>query len=291
MKRNWIGLSALDVCYDAPDAGGGGGFDPGGDNGDLGGGDPAPAAAPAEPTVYDVSDDSLIRVKGQDKPVKYGEHFRGFQAQATKASQEAARLRQELAQYQQREQQLAAQRQAEARQRASQGQTSTLDRLKELPYLDGATAAQTISEIHREFQQRDQILVAAVQELQRMKQVVSQLNEAHTGQSFEGKISKWVSDLGLPAEAAQTAKLFYLAHEGADLDDQFPEMFREYWENQQKLFQAQQAAKVAANRKQPFLPGRGGAAGPSRPLQLDPAAKSSTIADQLWDMVQAESGT
>ena len=49
------------------------------------------------PTVYDIPDDNaLIRVKGAKEPVKFGDYSRGFQAQATRAAQEAANLRREL---------------------------------------------------------------------------------------------------------------------------------------------------------------------------------------------------
>jgi hypothetical protein len=130
-----------------------------------------------------------------------------------------------------------------------------------------------------------------VQKLQQMDRTLSSLNESHTGSAFEGKVNRWIGDMGLPPEAAEAAKIFYLAHEGDDLDDQFPEMFRAHWESMQKLFEAQRNAKVQAARKAPFVPGRGGQAGPNRPLQLDPKLSARDTADKLWDALQNGEGT
>lgn len=260
-----------------------------GDNGvSAGDGGGAPLDAPAEPTVFDLKDDSLIRVNGADKPIKYGEAFRGFQATATRAAQEAARYKAQIAQYEARERQLEAQRQAEARQRAGQGRVDALEALRQLPYLDGATAANLRETIAGEIQQRDQVLLAALTRMQQMEKVLEQLSNSHTGAAFEGKISNWVKSLGLPPEAAEAAKVFYLAHEGDDLDDQFPDMFRAHWENQQRIFEAQRQAKITAAKKQPFLPGKGGGAGPSKPLALDPRLSAMEVADQLFPLFRED---
>jgi hypothetical protein len=284
MLFNRIGfLAGLDCFYDIPgDTGGGGGADSGSGGGSYGGGDPNP---PAEPTVYEVDDDTLIKPKGSDKPVKYGEHFRGFQRQFTQASQKAARLEREL---QARDERLRQIEQAQQQSRQPQSQQPNLaDQLRQLPYLDGAAAADLTDNILGQFKQRDQILVAALRELQQMKATLGTLNETHSSQTFDAKIDRVLTEGGYPNDprVKKLAQALYLAYEpGPELDSEFPEIWRQYWEDTQAVITAQQAAKVAANRKQPFLPGRGGQAGPSRPIQLDPKLSSQEVADQLWHM-------
>jgi uncharacterized protein YukE len=282
MLFNRIGsLGWLDCFYDAPDGGSGGGSD-GGGGFESGGG--TPSDPPAEPTVYDVNDDTLIRVPGRNEPVKFGEHFRGFQSQFTKASQRAAQLERELAARDARLAEVQRQQQQAQRQGNQPAQPSLADKLGQLPYLDGAAAAEMANSIYGEFKQRDQILVATLQELQKMRNVVNSLNQSHQGSAFEGKISKWVNDLGFPPEAVDLAKEIYLAYEGDDLDNEFPQILQNRWAQLEKLFAARQQAKIAAAKKPPFIPGRGGAAGPSKPLQLDPRLTAQQAADQIWDM-------
>lgn len=284
MKRIGFGyfVSGLDCFYDAPDAGGGGGSDTS-FQGDSGGGDPSPAA---EPTVYEVSDDSLIKLPGQEKPVKFGEHTRGFQSQFTKASQEAARLKRELEQRDQKLRQYEAQQQQFQRQQQGQGQNRPRlsDQLRGMNYLDGEAAATMAEAFEGEIRQRDQILLAALQKVAAMEKTLNTLNESHVGASFEGKINKWLGEIGLPPEAADLAKEVYLAYEGDDLDYEFPQILRNRWEQLQRVFAATQQQKIQAAKKQPFLPGRGGGTGPSRPLQLDPRLSAAEVADQLWPM-------
>src|SRR5690242_20616860 len=89
--------------YSPDDMGGSPGGDTGAvvDSGTSGGG-----TAVAEPTVYEVDDDTLIRPKGSDKPIKFSEHVKGFQANYTKAAQRAAQLERQLQEREQRLQQI-----------------------------------------------------------------------------------------------------------------------------------------------------------------------------------------
>jgi hypothetical protein len=288
MKFRWF-LDPSACLYDAPDSGGGGGDSGGDTSGSFdsgGGGSPEPAV----PDIPEVDDNYTFRLKGQDKPIKLSEYRAGFQSQATKASQEAARLRQEVAQYKQREAQAEQQRQAQARQAAGQGQDNFLASLEQLPYLDGPHAKQVIDRIYGELRQRDQITIAALQELQKMRQTVSSLNEAHVGATFDSKISRWLQEGGYPDNPAakKFAQILYLAHEGQDLDQEFPQLLKQHWGEFQSLIESERAAKVAANRKPPFLPGRGGATGPTKPIQLDPRLTSHQVADQLFDLFREE---
>jgi hypothetical protein len=283
---NRIGFLAFGVFFDAPDSGSGGGAPDGGAD-FSGGGDPNP---PAEPTVYEVDDDTLIKPKGSDKPVKYGEHFRGFQSQFTKASQEAARLKRELQARDERLRQIEAQQQQAARQNQGPAQ-DPYGTLRQAPYLTGQDAADYFERLEGNFQTRDQISLALVKKVQQIERILGGLNESHTGQQFDSKINRWVQELGLPTEATDLAKEIYLAYEGDDLDNEFPTILRNRWEQMVRVINAQQQAKVAAARKQPFLPGRGGTGSPSRPLQLDPRMSASQIAEELFPLFAEDDRT
>lgn len=274
-------LSRLHPFYETPGDGGGGGgqADSGGgttNTGDAGGG------TTTAPTVYDVSDDTLIRVKGQQNPVKYGESIRGLQGQFTKASQRAAQLQKQYddlnARYQQEQQQ---------RQQAPQqgGQPDMYAQLEALPYLNGKEAAQVVRNIGQQFQQRDMVLMAALKQLQQTQTLVNNLNQTHSMQSFDSKINGWVTQGGYPQEAVEFAKVLYLAHEGDDLDQEFPSILANYWAKFGKTYDAQKAAKVQQARKSPFIPGTGGNTAPSKPLDIKANLGSKQLGAQLWDLL------
>lgn len=267
----------LDCYFDAPDGGGGGVADPAA-------GTPSgapPSGAPAEPTVYEVDENTLIKPKGANAPIKFGDHTRGFQSQFTKAAQEAARLKQALQERDQRIAQIeAAQKQAQANQG---GQQDPYAQLRSLPYLSGEEAAGVVQSIGQQFQQRDAILLAALKKLQELSGVVQNLHQSSTMSSFDAKISKWLQDGGYPPEAADLAKDIYLAYEGEDLDNEFPRIFAERWAQVENLIEARRQQKVQQARRQPFVPGKGGAAGPSKPFELPGDANPRQIADLLFD--------
>jgi hypothetical protein len=244
--------------------------------------------ATAEAQPLELDDNAVIRFKGSDKPIPVKD-VRGFQAQFTRASQRAAELERQLqarqAQIQQyeRERAAAAQRQSQSQ---GQSQADVFAALRELPYLDGQTAVQVVEGITNEIRQRDRVLLAALQQMQKMQQVLGRLNETHTNAGFDAKINKWLTDGGYPVEAADLAKEIYLAYEGDNLDQEFPEIFKNRWEQVVRAIEAQRAAKVAQNRRNPFVPGKGGQAGPNRPLQPNPAATAAETADMLWEAMQ-----
>lgn len=259
-----------------------------------GGGTPNPSggtpSAAIEPSAIDVDDNVLIRVKGSDKPVKFGEHVRGFQSQFTRASQEAARLKGELAKRDQRLQQFERERQAaQSRQQGNQG-NELVDQLKTLPYLSGEQAHQVIQGIGEQFKQRDMVLLAALNQVKQMKSVLDGLHGNHINSSFEGKISKWIDEGGYPKELTNWAKELYLAYEGDDLDQEFPRILKERYEEVNKALNAQREAKVRAAR-QTFVPGKGGNGSPSKPLEFKGNESAKDIADRLWSQFGSDSET
>lgn len=281
MKSVWIGLSVLS---EAPGDGGGGGATGGAPDGGQ-------SSTPAAPTAIDMDDNALIRIKGSDKPVKFGEHVRGFQSQWTKAAQKAAGLEKQL---QERNAEIARyreeQQRAQIRPQQGQGQPDPLDELAKLPYLSGQDARRLVQGIGEQIKQRDQVLLGVLKKMQQIQGTVGGLHNASSNQAFEGKITRWLSEGGYPPEAKNLAKEIYLAYEGDDLDDEFPRIFGERWSEIEKIIEARKAAAVAGARKQPFIPGKGGNAHPSKPLDVKANSSSKELADLLFSGM-SETGT
>jgi hypothetical protein len=237
---------------------------------------------PAAPTVYQVDDDTLIQPKGIDKPVKYGEHVRGLQSEFTRAKQQAAQVQRELEQERQLRQRYEAERQRQAQQQKQGQQNDVYESLRSLPYLSGEDAVGVVQQIGQQIQQRDRILMTALQELKSLKEIVGGLHSSSTNASFDAKINKWLSDGGYPAEAAELAKDIYMAYDGDDLDQEFPAIFKQRWEQVQRMIEAQRTAALNRNRQNPFVPGKGGAGRPSAPLQFTGKEDPKEVAERLW---------
>lgn len=235
----------------------------------------------------DLDENRLIRVKGSDKPVKFGEYGKQFQAQFTKASQEAARLRDELAKERAERQRY---EQEKARQGQPPAQKDVYAGLRELPYLSGEEAASMAQSISQEIRERDRITMALVEKIQSMESRLGGLYDNHTTNSFNQKIDKWVTDLGYGPEARDIAQEIYLAYEGNDLDQEFPRIFSERMQQLEQIFENKRRNAVDRARRQPFVPGQGGNAGPSRPLQFKGSESARDITEQMWPLFNA-SGT
>lgn len=245
---------------------------------------------PAQPTVYDLDENALIRIKGQKDPVKFGEYGRSFQSQFTKVSQQRAELERRLRERETRLEQLERERQAAQTQRQSGGQDDIYGQLEQLPYLDGQTAVKVVKSIGQQIQQRDQVLLGALQQMKQMQEIVNRLNSAHTGASFEQKIEKYFQDNSWDPAFKDLAKEVYLAYEGDDLDVEFPRIFGARLEGIEKAFEARRQAAAQKARQNRFVPGKGGNAQPSKPLEIKQDASAKEIADQMWDLFQG-SGT
>lgn len=235
------------------------------------------------PSVIDLAEDALIRVKGSDKPVKFGEHVRGFQSQWTKAAQEAKRLANEVRTRDERIRQYEAERAAwQQRQQNPNGQVDPMAELAARPYLTGKEAAEVVRSMGEQLQQRDQILMGTLKQLQKMQQLVGGLHETHSSSAFDAKIGKLLADNGYSADYTDVAKEIYLAYEGDDLDTEFPNIFNGRVAQLRKAFEAERQAKIRAAKPQPFLPGRGGDGRPSKPFEMKPNASPKEVADELW---------
>lgn len=284
MKRNWLGF---DTCfYDMPDATGGAGGVGAGDGG-------APAAAtdsPAEPSVIDLADDSLVKWPGSDKPTKFKD-IRNFQSQWTREAQRRSAVEKQLAEERALRQRYEQERQ-QAGQRQTQGQEQpdVLAQLESLPYLSGQDAQRVVQNILGQIQQRDQVTMQLARQMAAMKQQLSTVYDSHSTSAFDGKIDKWLTEGGYAPEFRDLAKEIYLAYEGDDLDYEFPRIFAERVEQIEKAFDAKRRQAVDRNRQNRFVPGKGGVGAPNKPMQFKGDESARDIADQLFSTF-SESGT
>jgi hypothetical protein len=245
----------------------------------------------AEPQVIEIADENaLIKAPGLDKPVKYSEHVKGFQSQFTKASQRAAQLEKQLQERDARLKQIEAQQAQAARQTQNQGQNDVYAALEALPYLDGKQAAEVVRGIASELQQRDQFLAGMARYIKQMEAKVSQLYENHTTSNFDSKITKVIGDLGYGPEFTDLAKEIYLAYEGDDLDAEFPNILKQRVDQVEQAIEARKRAALERNRQNRFVPGKGGQAGPNKPLQFKGNESAKDIAETLFATFQG-SGT
>lgn len=237
-----------------------------------------------EPTPIELDENALIRIKGQDKPVKFGEYGRNFQSQWTKAAQKAKALEAELAKERATRERYERERQAAGDRNNPNRNNSDamLESLKTLPYLSGEQAAKVVSDIAGQIKQRDAILLGALKQMEKMQRIVQGLHQNHSTTSFESKIQRWLDEGGYPKEASNLAKEIYLAYEGDDLDQEFPRIFKERWDEIGRIVEAQRQAKLNAARKPAFVPGKGGQASPSRPLTFKGNESARDIAESLW---------
>ncbi len=256
----------------------------------------------------DISDDTLVRIPGQDQPVKYGELYKRLQGDYTKKTQTLA---QQKAQYDKDVAAFNTRKQAEENtlkqtaaallargqggQQGQQGGQDFLTQLASRPYLDGATAAQIVRSIQQEgfgsvvkaIQDRDTIIQNFHQRLGSMQQVLDQLSGAHTETAVGQRLQGWMQQADIPEEAIEFAKDMYSAYEGDDLDNEFPQILADRWNQLQQINAKRRQSQVDAARSGPFpLPGRGGNGTPSRALPTFKGNENAReMADTLWEQL------
>ena len=258
---------------------------------------PALSGGGGAASILELTEDSMVKLPGAKDPVRYGDHYRGFQSEFTKRAQEAARLKQENARLTQQHQDL--QRRIQSQQQPQQQQPNKLQELagslKSLTYLNGEQAAGVVNQVMEHFaaqdkalQQRDMALALMYKQMRQMGATLQTLNGQHTSGQFDAKISKFVKDSGLPEGATNWAKELYLAYEGDDLDQEFPRIMKERWDEITGLHKAAEKQRVDQARQRPFVPGQGGNGVPSKPLGNFTKSSAKEIADALWPGMVAE---
>jgi len=245
------------------------------------------------PEPISLSDDSFVKLPGSDKPVKWGDHYRGFQSQFTKTAQEKAKLeqtRQSLEQ-QVKDRDVMVQRLQQAL--GVNNQTPPTDPyadLKSRQYLDGEAAYKLAQSLRGEvgsfgsaLGQRDQVILALAKQLAEIKKSVGEFSTQRQGQEFENKIKKWVTDLELDG-FEDLAKEVYLAYEGDDLDNEFPTIFKNRVQQVEAAIRARDKKRLETRRQLPFTPAKGGNGSAGKPISLaDKNAREVT--DILWEQM------
>lgn len=274
------------------------------DNSAPQGGNQASQGASGTPSHVDIGDDTLVRIPGQDQPVKYGELYKRLQANATKANQTAAAERKaieaERAKWSSQRDQEQARLQSLAQtliQRQQGNQVDPLAGLDKLPYLDGATAAklyqtiqsQGIQPVVTHIQQQNQVIQGLYGMVKQLKGVVDELHGGYQKQNFGSKLGNMVTEAGLDAadpEVVEFAKELYSAYEGDDLDIEFPSILKTRWDKLNNHFSAQRQKKVDAARN-PAFPLRGGNGVAGKPAGgLTGRESSKELSEKLWDTMQ-----
>lgn len=251
-------------------------------------------ASPSAPSVLDISDDSMVRLPGAKDPVKYSDWYRRFQSEFTKRSQQASQLQQQLEQSQRTiaERDAAIQRFQRPQGPQADPNGELINQIKSLSYLKGEDAVGMINHINGQIQQRDQqnqqaVLAIALmyKQMQAMESRLGELHDRSSQGDFSGKMTNYVKSMGLPEEAVDLATEIYLAYTGDDLDQEFPTILRNRWEQIQNLVRLSDRKRAQEARQQTFVPGRGGQGSPSKPLSM--AGKSAAErADILWESLQ-----
>lgn len=293
--------------YDAMDTGGGGGellsdgstggsetSAPGfGDGGDKGGAVP-----------IDISDDTLIRVKGVKEPVKYSDYIKGFvpKSDFTRAQQaKAAELQRSQETLRDREQRLEAlTRQQTGNASAQQNPVNDLIKsLESKPYLSGAEAGGLVKQLWEggivklagAITQRDEIIKLMYNKLMSIDGNVGTMRTASQEQALQTRFNAVKTQLDLPdtPEIDEFLMDVYYSHEGEDLDQEFPNMVKNRWDSLQKLQRTLDQKRVQSARQTVLAPGgrRGGNATPSNALRSKTATMDAKqLADSMWPLLQ-----
>ncbi len=258
-------------------------------------------AATQAPTPIELSDESLIQLKGQDKPVKYGEHFRGLQSELTKRAQAVKRYEEQQRQLesrlQERETQLRQYVEAVQRIQASRGQQDPYGDLENQPYVTGRAAADALRNLNQQYgqvpqalQQRDQAILLLGHVIQNLQSQVQSLTQGNGDAQLEAKIRKFVKDGNYPDEAYDLAREIYGAYEGDDLDQDFPNIFKKRWDQVVALARKLDQDKIRASRTLPWTAGKGGQGSASKPFKISDHSPAG-IADQMWPSISGGSET
>ena len=270
----------------APGTGGGTGAGAGGALNTPGG---------ATSTPITLTEDSMVVLPGGKEPVRYGDHYRGFQSEFTRRSQRLAQIEKENRQLKQQVQQGRQQGQGLPQQPDVMQQLA--GELQGLTYLNGQQAASVVGHIGQAFQRqarelrkRDVALGLMYKQLQAINRHLGVVVQKNQGADFDSKIVKFVQEAGLPQDAREFASELYVAYEGDDLDQQFPGILKKRWEQVGGLHKTAEQKRIEAARQSRFSgTTRGGNGSASRPLdngfsKMNPRQ----IADELWGGMQGQ---
>ena len=204
------------------------------------------------------------------------EYTRKTQALAEERKQWDAQRSQQTQQLQQYAQQLQQQQYArQAQQQAQEGeqsQQSMLDQLRQMPYLDGATAAQLmermvnegINPLNRALRDRDTAISKLSKEYQALRDRVGDSQGVQAKKDLDARFMQIREEQGLPdiEIIKEIMQDVYYSHEGDSLDAEFPSMMRTRWEAIQKAVREGDRAAAKKAKASPF-PSKGGEVSPT----------------------------
>ena len=256
------------------------------------------------------TDNDLVRVPWSKEPIKHGELYKRLQADHTKKTTEAANLRR---QYERDRAEWTRSKQAEetrlkqlatellAQRRGNgQGQVDPFAKLEGVQFVDGKTAAQLFRDlhenglggIHNAIRERDAVIETLAGQMQRLQRAFQQVSGTVAGSGFESKIDGFLKAQGLSDKYKQFAKELYMAYEGDDLDEQFPQILRERVDGLKAMWEEEQNQRVESARKRPFpFPGKGGTGTTSKKLALTGRENARQTADVVWEAMQGGDDT
>lgn len=243
-----------------------------------------------------LSEDSMVILPGSKEPVRYGDHYRGFQSEFTKRSQNLTAAQRRIQELEGRIRQ--SQQQQQGRQQGQQGPdpfVQLASELNGLQYLNGPQAAAVVGHVMKRFQsmtrelrKRDYALGLMFKRLQGIQQHLGGVVGRTQNADFDAKIAKFTQDAGLPPEGREFVSELYTAYEGDDLDEQFPNILKKRLEQLQGIHRKSEQRRIdEARGKSPFVPTQGGNGSATRRLDNKFGGKSAAaIADELWEGIQ-----
>ena len=259
-------------------------------------------AVDSTPDPIELREDSFIKLADQDKPVKFGEYFKGLKGELTRKSQELPRLTQERDKLKRELEELrrgANQRSNPAQNRSDPGQDARgklLSDLESLQYLNGKQAREVVEKIlgqidgyGQQLQTRDQITGLLLKKLMQVDQQLKGFGKQGTVQKFNELTDSTVKKLGLPQEMKDFAELVYLSHEGDDLNDAFPDLLKENFEKFANAVRAHDRAQAEAARQKPWVPKEGGRGKASKPVR-EGFKTPREVAKEFHDFQRASKG-
>ena len=225
------------------------------------------------------------------------EYTRKTQALADERKQWDSERSQQTHQLQQYAQQLQQQQYArQAQQQTQQKQQSNntmLDQLRQMPYLDGNTAAQLmermvnegINPLNQALQHRDQALAKLYKDYKELRDNVGASQGKQAEKDLDTRFLKIREDQGLPDSDVvnELMRDVYYSHEGDTLDTEYPQMLRKRWEGIQKAVRDADRAAAKVAKESPF-PSKGGQISPTSG-KTDGYKTPEERANELWPML------
>jgi len=168
------------------------------------------------------------------------------------------------------------QQQYQQQQRTQQGQQgqqpSMLDQLRQMPYLDGNTAAQLaerlvtegINPLQEQLRQRDVALTKLNKDYSSLRDWMGKNQGVQAERDLDARFVQLRDEHGLPDEEVinELLKDIYYSHEGSDLNQAYPGMAGDRIKGLRKAFREMDRQEVLKSKQSPF-PAKGGEMSPT----------------------------